>query len=185
MNLTEPRELISTEDLKDMFYSGFPGAVSWQVLDDLFVAIHTGALAYKKVTIAAVETYHRIQDTIVVAEGLGPQGKGHMALKEVATRWLWQRYHVEAVCEAYFVGLHPDVCSKDYGFVIECGTTDPSCVRIFLGDPRVVWVGNIPYPFVEESNLTLHIFSRGPNYQMWQQEKVNAARNAFEKFHRK
>ena len=126
-----------------------------------------------------------MHNAIAVVDGLGPQEKGHMALKELAVRWLWKTYNVKAVCESYFVGLHPDVLSDDCRFVIECGTTDPSCVQIFLNDPRVVWTENIPYPFSDDACLTLHIFGRGPNYEAWQQEKVNDMRNAFQKYHRK
>lgn len=176
---------LSPDDLRDIFYSGYPAATSWQILDELLVALNRDAITYRKEQLVPKDKFYAITNRIVEIDGLGPQEKGHMALKELARRWLWQQYQVKAVCEAQFNGLHPDVHSTDSRFVIECGTTDPSCIQIFLNDERVVWAGNIPYPFYEDTYLFLHIFSRGSNYHAWQQEKVNTTRDAFQKFHRK
>lgn len=176
---------ITPEDLRDIFYSGFPAATSWQILDELFVALDHDALTYRKEQLALKDTFYAVSGAIVAIDGLGPQEKGHMALKELAKHWLWQQYQVKAVCEAQFNGLHPDVRSVDNRFVIECGTTDPSCIQIFLNDNRVLWVANIPYPFSDDQQLMLHIFGRGSNYGVWQQEKVNNMREVFRKFHRR
>lgn len=173
------------DDLRNIFYSGYPAATSWQVLDELFVALDRGALTYKTEKLASKDEFYAVSNEVIAVDGLGPQEKGHMALKELASRWLWRQYQIKAVCEARFNGLHPDVRSVDDRFVIECGTTDPSCVSIFLNDDGVVWVANIPYPFLEDQHLMLHIFGRGANYAMWQQEKVNNTRETFRKFHRK
>lgn len=173
------------EDLKNIFYSGFPAGISWDILDELAIAIYNGMLRYKKTDIASVKTYHQVQDTIGVVEGLGPQEKGHMTLKQIAKQWLIRQHQKDVLFEAELDGLHPDVRTRDGQFIIECGTTDPSCVQIFLNDTRVEWIGNIPYPFYEEKNLTLHIFLRGTGYNGWQEEKLRFSRDAFQRFHRK
>ena len=175
----------TSEELKDIFYSGFPAGVSWQALDDIAIAIYNQALLYKKIAIAPIESYHEIQDTVTNIEGLGPQEKGHMALKEIAKQWLISQRQKDILFEAEFDGLHPDVRTRDGRFIIECGTTDPSGVQIFLLDERVVWIGNLPYPFYEEKNLELHMFSRGPEYATWQEKKLQDSRQTFLRFHRK
>jgi len=175
----------TSEELKNIFYSGYPQGASWDVLDELAVAIYNGAVLYEKITIASIEMYHKTQDAVVVVEGLGLQEKGHMALKELAKQWLGKQHQDDILFESYFDGLHPDVRTRDGRFIIECGTTDPSCVRIFLDDERVVWIGNLPYPFYEEKNLELHMFSRGPKYITWQEEKLQVSRQTFQRFHRK
>jgi len=175
----------TSEELKNIFYSGFPQGASWDVLDELVVAIYNDAVLYKKIVIAPAESYHKIQDAITVVEGLGPQEKGHMALKKIAEQWLMSQRRNGVLFESEFDGLHPDVRTRDGRFIIECGTTDPSCVGIFLNDERVVWIGNLPYPFYGEKNLELHMFSRGPKYTTWQEEKLQVSRQTFQRFHRK
>lgn len=176
---------ITQDDLRNIFYSGYPAATSWDILDELFIALDRDAITYRTEQLVPKDEFYTVSNLVAVIDGLGPQEKGHMALKEIAKRWLWKRYQVKAICETYFNGLHPDVCSADNRFVIECGTTDPSCIQIFLNDASVIWAANIPYPFSDDSYLMLHIFGRGPNYADWQQEKVDVTRSAFQKFHRK
>ena len=176
---------MTPEDLQNIFYSGFPAATSWDVLDALFIAIDRGAVVYRSEYLINKEAYCTICNDVAVIDGLGPQTKGHMALKHVAAEYLHKTHNVGVLSETYFVGLHPDVRSVDGRYVIECGTTDPSCVVIFLDDARVAWVGNIPYPFAGENHLTLHLFARGPDYEKWRQESVSKNRAAFEKYHRK
>lgn len=176
---------LTCDDLRNIFYSGYPAATSWDILDELFLALDRDAITYRKEQLAPKNEFYATTNAIVEIDGFGPQQKSHMALKEIAKRWLWKTYHVKAICETYFNGLHPDVRSDDNRFVIECGTTDPSCIEIFLNDARVVWVANIPYPFSDDSCLMLHIFGHGPNYAEWQEKKVNSMRDAFQKFHRK
>ncbi len=155
------------------------------MLDELAVAIYNGALLYKKTPVVSSETYHNTQDEVTAIEGLGPQEKGHMALKEIAKQWLISQQQKDILFESEFDGLHPDVRTRNGRFIIECGTTDPSCVQIFLNDERVVWIGNLPYPFYEEKNLELHMFLRGPKYATWQNEKRQISRQTFQRFHRK
>jgi hypothetical protein len=175
----------TSEELKNIFYSGYPQGASWDTIDELVVAIYNGAVVYKKIEVAPTKLYHKTQDAIVAIEGLGPQEKGHMALKELAKQWLEKQYQTEIMMESYFDGLHPDVRTRDGRFIIECGTTDPSCVQIFLNDDRVEWIGNIPYPFYKEKNLILHVFSRGSQYATWQAGKIQISRQTFVKYHRK
>ncbi len=174
----------TSEELKNVFYSGYPQGASWDVIDELAVAIYKGAVMYKKIAVASSETYHKTQDAVTLIEGLGPQEKGHMALKEIAKQWLWKQHQKDVLFESYFDGLHPDVRTRDGRFIIECGTTDPSCVQIFLNDDQVCWIGNLSYPFYEEKNLELHMFSRGSKYITWQEEKLQVSRETFQRFHR-
>lgn len=174
----------TSEELKNIFYSGYPQGASWDVIDELAVAIYNGAVIYKKIAVTSSKTYHKTQDTITAIEGLGPQEKGHMALKELAKQWLIRQRQKDILFESEFDGLHPDVRTRDGRFIIECGTTDPSCVQIFLNDERVVWIGNLPYPFYEEKNLELHMFLRGSKYTSWQEEKLQTSRQQFQRFHR-
>lgn len=178
-------EQMDSEWFKNIFYSGFAASPVWQVLDELTVAIHNGAIQYFILYVTSVDDYHKIRESINYIEGLGPQGKGHMALKKIAQAWLKSQYGCDSIFESYFIGLHPDVCSRDNRFVVECGTTDPSCVSIYLDNENVQWVGNIPYPYAEETDIFLHAFRRGPKYISWHQEKVSKNRAVFEKYHRR
>lgn len=176
---------LDAERLKDIFYSGFSASPVWQVLDELTVAIHNGALQYFTLYATSIDDYHKIRESIDHIEGLGPQEKGHMALKNIAQSWLKSEFGSDVIFESYFVGLHPDVCSKDYRYVMECGTTDPSCITIYLDNEKVQWAGNIPYPYYGETDIWFHGFRRGPNYATWRQKTVSKNRAAFEKYHRK
>lgn len=176
---------MNPEELQNIFYSGFPSATSWDALDELFIGIDRGAVVYRSTPVAAKDVYSATREDIVTIDGLGPQTKAHMALKRVAVEYLSKTYHVRTLTETYFAGLHPDVRSADYQYIIECGTTDPSCVTIFLDDPRVTWVGNIPYPFADETHLMLHLFARGREYESWRQKSVLRNRKIFERFHRR
>lgn len=124
-------EIISSEDLKDIFYSGFPTAVPWDCIDELYIALHNEVVVYHRYSVSSVKHYHKLSDAVTVAEGLGPQGHGHMALKEIAKEWLQTQHGVAADSEIYFAGLHPDVISKEREYVIECGTTDESVYSNF------------------------------------------------------
>ncbi|MDP1722730.1 MAG: hypothetical protein Q8L37_05970 [Candidatus Gottesmanbacteria bacterium] len=176
---------MTSEELQNVFYSGYPAATAWDVLDGLLIALDRGAVVYRSEPMITKDTYRAICDSIVSVDGLGPQEKGHMALKQVACDYLYKTYQAEALSETYFIGLHPDIRSANGQYIIECGTTDPSCVSIFLDEPKILWIGNISYPFADETNLVLHIFSRGDLYYQWRQESVSRNRAVFEKFHRK
>lgn len=176
---------LTSEDLQAIFYSGYTASTSWDVIDELAVAIHKDFVQYKKFIVTPVTLYQKKQDEINEIDGLGPQGKGHMALKEIAKQWLEKHSRAQILMESHFDGLHPDVRTRDGRFIIECGTTDPACVQIFLNDENVEWIGNLAYPFYGENNLVLHAFSRGPEYATWQAEKVDASRQVFLRFHRK
>lgn len=176
---------MTSEELQNIFYSGYPAATAWDVLDGFLIAIERGAVIYRSEPVITKEAYRVICDSVISIDGLGPQTKGHMALKQIATDYLYKTHHIATLSETYFAGLHPDARSADGRYIIECGTTDPSCVSIFLDDPHVVWVGNIPYPFADETHLVLHIFSRGDFYNQWRQKTVSKNRAVFEKYHRK
>ncbi len=178
-------EQMDSEWFKNIFYSGFAASPLWQVLDELTVAIHSGAIQYFIFNVTSVDDYHKIRASVDYLEGLGPQEKGHMALKKIAQSWLKSQYGLDVIFESYFVGLHPDVCSTDYRFIMECGTTDPSCISIYLDDEHVQCAGNIPYPYDEETDIFLHAFRRGPQFTLWRQEKISKNRAVFEKYHRK
>ncbi|MBI5613665.1 hypothetical protein HY947_01965 [Candidatus Gottesmanbacteria bacterium] len=175
---------LTSEDLLHIFYSGYPAGASWDVIDDLTVAISKNYLSYQQLELIPKKEFYLLQNTIVVLDGLGPQGKGHMALKEAAKLWIHKKYAMHLVCESYFSGLHPDVLSENHKYVIECGTTDPSCISIYLDNTEVEWAGNIPYPFDEDTYLKLHVFSRGIGYAVWKENKLDIIRQSFRKYHR-
>lgn len=146
---------MTSEELQNIFYSGYPAATAWDVLDGLLIAIERGVVVYRSELMITKEAYGAICNSVVSIEGLGSQGKGHMALKQIARDYLYKTYTIDALSETYFVGLHPDVRSPDGRYIIECGT------------------------------LALHIFSRGDLYNQWRQETVSKNRAVFEKYHRK
>lgn len=175
-------EIVTSEDLQHIFYSGYSAATSWDVLDDLYIAIHSQALEYERCKVCSIESYHAMISTAEPAFGPGPQGAGHMTLKAIGKQWMRSQYHLEASYEVYFSGLHPDVLSENCQYVIECGTTDPGCVRIYLSQPIVSWVGNIAYPFDEDTGIFLHMFRRGPKFASWQDDQVARLRKVFRKY---
>ena len=173
------QEVVTIDQLRDIFYSGYPATTSWDLIDQLYIAIHTDEIVYSKSVLCSVEHYHTLIDKAKQSEGLGPQSKGHMALKDVAQQFILNHLGQSAYLEYYFAGLHPDALSYDYNYVIECGTTDPSCVIIYLTQPDVKWIGNIPYPVEEESEIMLHSFSRGVRFTEMIQQNVSRLRDAF------
>lgn len=172
-------EIVTVDQLKDIFYSVYPASTSWDLIDQLYIAIHTDAIVYKRTSLCSLECYHKRIDKQNHIEGPGPQTKGHMALKDIAKEWISLQFGQNAFLESYFAGLHPDVLSHDRKYVIECGTTDPGCITIYLSQPEVTWVGNIPYPFEEEAELMLNSFSKGVHYDELLQKNVSRLRDVF------
>ena len=107
-----------------------------------------------------------------------------MALKKIAKEFL-ANFKLKSGTERGFLGAYPDVLSRDYSWVIECGTAKPGSVLSFLQDERVKNVGVLPYPYEDEKKLTLHIFSRGENFDQYLTSKTKRVKTVFEKFHRK
>lgn len=77
------------------------------------------------------------------------------------------------------MGLHPDVISSDFSWIIECGTTDPSVVFWYLDSKKVKKVSILPYLFTEENNFALYNFSRGKNFNKFQEMKKEKLKNTF------
>lgn len=171
--------MITAEKLKEIFYSGFDGACDWQLLDELEVLIREKALNYAQETIGIKESYLKVIDRIRVVDGLGPQGKGHMALKEIGKNYLEERGK-KSLPEFYIVGLHPDLVSSDKKIIIECGTTDPAGVSIFLSEQNISFVGILPYPD-DTNDLVLHKFSRGKNFWEYKNWRLSKLREDFQK----
>lgn len=172
--------MINSELLKDIFYSGFDATCNWQILDELEILIHEGAVNYGQEKISFKDNYLKILDQIRVVDGLGPQGKGHMALKGIAENYL-EKLGKRVFFEFYLMGLHPDVVSDDKKIVIECGTTDPAGVLILLSDPNISFIGVLPYPDESNKNLVLHRFSRGQNFLDYKNWKLAKLRETFRK----
>ena len=175
---------MEAEDLKHIFYSGYNASPEWEILDELSFLIKNGAILYGKKKLCLKKSYHDLIDQIKVTEGLGPQEKGHMALKEIAQQVL-ARFGLKSGAERSFLGAHPDILTKDLSWAIECGTTAPASVLLLLQDERVKNIGILPYPYEDENRLTLHIFSRGENFNQYVTAKTVRLRTVFEKFHRK
>lgn len=175
-------EIISQDTLKDIFYGHYPASVFWDSIDELYIAIHTDAIVYSYEQIAPIAEYHRLIERSIPSEGLGHQGAGHMALKQIGIDWLQQSKHVLAVQEAPFCGFHPDVASVDHRFILECGTTDAGSIAVYLADSTVSQAGNIAYPFADDTEICFHIFQRGPKFYDWQLQKVSKLRDVFRNF---
>ncbi len=175
---------MDSEDLKDIFYSGYSTGPNWQILDELYVAITQGNIVYESIVVASKLHYDEEVDRSLVPEGPGPQMRSHMALKALAGSWLQAHKQKPVLYEAYLLGLHPDVRTQDGMYIIECGTTDPSCVLIYLDSPDTNWVGVLPYPFADDQELILQIFSKGSMYEQWRQKRLDILRSQFRKFHR-
>lgn len=171
--------MITSEDLKNVFYSGYDVFSDWQLLDELENLIQEKAIDYVKGKISSKKDYFESIDQVKVIEGLGPQGKGHMALKEIAKRYL-EKQGKKAFSEISFLGTHPDVVSGDKKMIIQCGTTNPSCILNLLTSQDVSFVGILPYPN-DKQHLILHKFSRGKNFRKWQNWKWAKLRKIFRK----
>lgn len=172
--------MISSEKLKNIFYSGFDGACEWQLLDELETLIWENVINYDREIISSKNKYSKALDKIKVTDGLGHQEKGHMALKEIA------KNHLEELCkEARFefqvLGMHPDVVSKDGKIAIECGTTDPGGILTLLSNQNISFVGILPYPG-DDKTLFLHKFSRGKRFSDYKDWKLSKLRESFRKF---
>lgn len=170
------------ENLKHIFYSGYDASPEWEVLNELSLLIRNSTLFYKEKKLCLKEDYHDLVDQIKITEGLGPQEKGHMALKKIAQQFL-AKLELESGAEQSFLGIHPDVLTKDFSWVIECGTTTPASVLFLLQDERVKNVGILPYPYEDENRLILYVFSRGENFNQYITAKKVRLRTVFEKFH--
>lgn len=169
--------MINSEELKNIFYFGFNKACDWQLLDELEVLIQEGAINYSRKTISSKDNYFKILDKIKVIDGLGPQGKGHMALKEITRDYL-ERLGKKALSEFQILGMHPDVISSDKKIAIECGITDPGGILILLSNQNILFVGVLPYPG-DDNNLFLHKFSRGANFLDYKNWKLSKLREVF------
>jgi len=175
---------MKAEDLKYIFYSGHDVSPEWEILDELSTLINNGIIFYIKEKVCLKKNYYDLIDKVKITEGLGPQEKGHVALKEIAKEFLAEQ-GLESNVEPSFLGAHPDILSKDFSWIIECGTTTPVSVLFFLQDKRIKNVGILPYPYEDEKELTLHIFSRGKNFGQHITSKITGLKTVFEKFHRK
>jgi hypothetical protein len=172
--------MINSEELKNIFYSGFSGACDWQLLDELEVLISEGVINYSKEIISSKDSYHKILDEVKVIEGLGPQEKGHMALKQLVKSYL-ERRGKEVLSEFQILGMHPDLISSDKKIAIECGTTDPGGILILLSNQNILFVGVLPYPG-DSKNLLLYKFSRGHNFFDYKDWKLTKLRKSFQKY---
>lgn len=175
---------MTSEELLQIFYSGFDGGPNWMVLDELELLINDNAILVTKKAVSTISEYKKYLDNErLIADGLGPQGKGHMALKMIGGKFL-ERKGLMSKYESYFLGLHPDVSDFTHTVIIECGTTDPSGVLIFLEDGGVEWVGVIPYPAEGEEKIFLHKFIKTRLFDKYLESKVNRLRENFRKAQR-
>lgn len=172
-------KLISSPDiLRDIWYSGAPYTVSWEYIDELFIAIQKNVVTYDVVALCDAKLYLTNDEKFVV-DGPGPQSNGHMLLKKLAQEWLVKTIQVDCQFESYKTGLHADVMSRDGSIIIECGTTDPACAFIYLDQHQIQWIGVVPYPYQEDQSIILHKFSRGSEYSSFRQKKNESLRNIF------
>lgn len=171
---------LKSELLKNIFYSGFFGPPEWLVLDEIKFGLENKILLLEKVNLVfnRINFNHAIEQ-IKTTDGIGgAQGKGHMTLKRFAVE-LMEQGHLVPKTERYFLGAHPDVISKDGAWIIECGTTNPSVVFLYLSSKKVDQVSILPYLFAEENKFTLYTFVRGQKFDNWQKNKHKDLRELF------
>lgn len=170
---------MTSEDLKNIFYSGYDAAPDWSLLDELDWLLKKNGLYCEIQEICGVKKYRKIADGVKGVEGPGPQSKAHMALKFIAQKFL-KKKGKKSFTERYFLGAHPDVISTGEDWIVECGSTSPEVVLLFLGEPHVQRVAILPYPHTGEKKLRLHIFSRGPNFKRFVVSKSKWLRKVFD-----
>lgn len=178
------RKDLKYRDLRDIFYSGFSGRIDYASLDGLWNALNSEVFLYESEEIVPVAVYYRRIDSkkLGVPSGIGGDGQGHRALKMVAKEWLADR-GIRADYEVRFSGGFVDILSEDRRRVIECGNTSPDKVGSYLGDERVEIFSVLPYPFSEDKFLTIHSFTRGPNFLKESERKLNKLREVHRKAH--
>lgn len=66
---------ITPEDLRDIFYSGYPAATSWQVLDELFEVLNRDVITYRKEQLAPKDEFYAVTNAVVEIDGLGSKKK--------------------------------------------------------------------------------------------------------------
>lgn len=170
---------MTSEELKNIFYSGYDAAPDWLILDELEFLLNKDGLCYKVEKICNVKEYKRLIGGVKAVEGSGRQYKGHMALKIIAQQFLKQ-INKASFTERHFLGAHPDVISADKSLIIECGTTSPEVILLFLREPQVKRVAILPYSYTGEKKLRMHIFSRGPNFRKFMLLRVKKLKKVFE-----
>lgn len=163
--------------LVDIFYSEYKASVNWLVLDELSVCLDRKLLLLEEIPVFTRDDFISRLHTIKVSEGLGPQGRGHMLLKEMAKEWLLKNYNLKSRTEVYFAGLHPDVLSNDFIGIIECGNTDPACMPIYMAEPSIIWVGALSYPYINSPNIILYRFIKTDKYLSFLISKKNKLKN--------
>lgn len=169
-----------TRTVKEIFYSGFDGSVDWMILNEIILCIQNGIFRYQEDPIASHDDYTSTISKILGIDGPGPQGKGHMALKELSQQWL-NKLEKESLTEVHFAGLHPDVLSGDETAVIECGTTDANCLFFYFDQPSVQSVSILPYPYELNENLILYTFYASDQYISYRKEWKNRLRQLVQK----
>lgn len=101
-----------------------------------------------------------------------------MVLKNFAAE-LMNKSQLISKQENNFMGAFPDVVSDDFSWIIECGTTDPSAILLYLKNEKVEKVSVLPYLFAEESRFVLYSFLRGKNFEKFQKIKKESLRSVF------
>lgn len=172
--------MITSEELKNIFYSGFDGACEWQLLDELEILLRENVINYGREIISSKNKYSKTLDKIKAIDGLGHQEKDHMALKEIAKSYL-EEFGKSVLFEFQILGMHPDVLSSDKKIAIECGTTDPGGILVLLADQNILFVGILPYPG-DDKSIFLHKFSRGKRFSDYKDWKLSKLRESFQKF---
>ncbi|HUV47313.1 MAG TPA: hypothetical protein VMW29_04210 [Candidatus Bathyarchaeia archaeon] len=165
--------------LYNIFYSGFPGAGDWLVLDEIGCCLREKILLLKKDRlIFNREDFFGFVEEVKATDGLGNEEKKHMALKNLASRLL-DKLNFTPRQENYFMGLHPDIISSDFSWVIECGTTDPSVVFWYLKSKDVEKVSILPYLFAKDKHFSLYNFLRGQNFNKFIKFKKEELKKVF------
>lgn len=171
---------LDSDKLYHIFYSGFSGPPAWLILDEIAFCLKNNILLLKKERLNfRKEEFQKLIEKIKVIDGPGgSQGKRHMVLKNLAKK-LMKENQLTSKQESYFMGLHPDVISDDFSWIIECGTTDPSVILLYFQNKKIEKVSILPYLFAEENKFVLYSFLRAKNFEKFQKIKKENLKNVF------
>ncbi len=164
-----------TRNLQSIFYSGYEAVIDWMVVDEIEQCMQKGVLRCDEHPIASHADYMSAIVGVRVADGLGPQGKGHMALKHLGQAWLTQLNKISDT-EVRFAGLHPDIISLDGTMIIECGTTDANGVFFYFDRPNTQSVSILPYPNEQDAHLKLYTFYKTDKYDTYRRLRKDRIR---------
>lgn len=158
----------SDKEVSAMFYSGQFGFVGDQeITSKIAFLINHSYLHCSTVTIANKNKNEYVeiasnQQVISDRDEASGGGTNHIALKLLAATYIKLTYGLDSLFEQPFAGYIPDVQSLDKSIVCECGhTNNPEKIFTYLKHSKVRAVIQIPYPTLEDIEITGYVFEAG------------------------